>query len=83
VTSYLGRKGLKIRKVGQRKADVERMKLGLALTEFLYTKRAVTPSTLNQNVSASITSLRNATKSLEKNMAAHDKTVANFEKRQK
>jgi hypothetical protein len=83
VTSYLGRKGSKIRKIGQRKADAERMRLGLALTEFLYTKRAVTPSTLNQNVSTSITSLRNATKSLEKNMAAHNKAVANFEKKQK
>jgi hypothetical protein len=83
VTSYLGKRGLKIRKIGQRKLDAERMKLGLELTEFLYTKRAVTPSTLNQNVSTSITSLRNATKSLEKNMAAHNKSVANFEKRQK
>jgi len=82
-TSYLGKKGQKIRKLGQRKADAERMKLGLALTEFLYTKRAVTPSTLNQNVSTSITNLRNATKSLEKNMAAHNKAVASFEKRQK
>jgi hypothetical protein len=83
VTSYLGKRGLKIRKIGQRKLDAERMKLGLELTEFLYTKRAVTPSTLNQNVSTSITSLRNATKSLEKNMAAHSKSVASFEKRQK
>ena len=82
-TSYLSRKGLKIRRLGQRKVDAERMKLGLALTEFLYTKRAVTPSTLNQNVSTSITSLRNASKSLEKNMAAHNKAVASFEKRQK
>ena len=82
-TSYLSRKGLKIRRLGQRKVDAERMKLGLALTEFLYTKRAVTPSTLNQNVSTSITSLRNASKSLEKNMAAHNKAVASFEKKQK
>jgi hypothetical protein len=82
-TSYLGKKGQKFRKIGQRKVDAERMKLGLALTEFLYTKRAVTPTTLNQNVSTSITSLRNASKSLEKNMAAHNKAVASFEKRQK
>jgi hypothetical protein len=82
-TSYLSRKGLKIRRLGQRKVDAERMKLGLALTEFLYTKRAVTPSTLNQNVSTSIASLRNASKSLEKNMAAHNKAVASFEKKQK
>jgi len=82
-TSYLGKKGLKIRKLGQRKEEAERMKLGLALTEFLYTNRAVTPTTLNQNVSTSITSLRNASKSLEKNMAAHNKAVASFEKRQK
>ena len=82
-TSYLSRKGLEIRRLGQRKVDAERMKLGLALTEFLYTKRAVTPSTLNQNVSTSITSLRNASKSLEKNMAAHNKAVASFEKKQK
>ena len=83
VTSYLGRRGLRIRKLGQRKADAERMKLGLALSEFLYSKRAVTPSTLNQNVSTSIASLRNASKSLEKNMAAHNKAVASFEKKQK
>ena len=83
VTSYLGRRGLRIRKIGQRKADAERMKLGLALSEFLYSKRAVTPSTLNQNVSTSIASLRNASKSLEKNMAAHNKAVASFEKKQK
>jgi hypothetical protein len=82
-TSYLSRKGLKIRRLGQRKVDAERMKLGLALTEFLYTKRAVTPSTLNQTVSTSSASLRNASKSLEKNMAAHNKAVASFEKKQK
>ncbi len=75
-TSFLGKRGRSRHAAGQRKVDADRMRIGLALTEYLYGKRAVTPATLNQNVSASISNLRIASKLLEKGVAAQNKFLS-------
>ena len=72
-TSFLSRNAKKLHRIGQKRVDSDRMRIGLMLTEYLYAKRATTPLTLNQNVSASISNLRIASKLLEKGVAAQNK----------
>ena len=78
VTSFLGKRGQNIRAKALKIVDSERLSIGLSLAKFLFTKRAVTPTTLNQNVSTSIQNLNHAAKALEKITLSLEKSVKAF-----
>lgn len=73
LTAYLSRRNQQTRKDAIAELDHERTALALDISDYLFTKKAVTPLTMNANLATALRQLLNATDALDKSTKVLEK----------